>query len=323
MPTIVLTNCYSDEVLSLVNKFIPEGFNLVSLEDLSKASLLKTAPLADYFLVSGRLMIDKDVIENAHKLKMIQRTGVGLDCIDIFSLKNKNIPLYVNHGINARSVAEHTIMLILAVLRKITVTNRLTKQGKWVKNSHGLQTHSLNRMKVGLIGLGNIGIEVAKLLIPFGCEVIYYKRNPLKAQEEIALGVRAVGFNELIRESNIISLHCPLNDNTRYTLNQSVFEKMRSGSFIINTARGSLIDEKALAEHMRNGHIAGAGLDVFEEEPANQDNELFELDNVIVSAHVSGITKESYENLMINAIKNIVAFHHGDLKEIEDKRVIF
>src|SRR5690554_368753 len=172
MASILLTNHYTPSLLSIIEKEVPQGFSVISIEKPTKEEIIKKAIDADYFLVGGRIKIDRDVIESAPVLKMIQRTGVGMDAIDLEVLKEKEIPVYVNYGVNSRSVAEHTILLMLSVLRRLALVDSTLKSGIWKKHEMGIQNRELYGKTVGLIGLGHIGSYVAQMLMPFGVKTV-------------------------------------------------------------------------------------------------------------------------------------------------------
>lgn len=321
MSTILLTNKYSEKVLAVVRKELPEGFDFISLQNADKKELMRKAADADYFLASGRVSIDEEVIESATKLKMIQRTGVGTDTIDLKTLKEKNIPVYVNSGINSISVAEHTILLIFSVLRRLVRVDAGVKAGKWCKNDVGIECHSLSGKTVGIIGIGNIGKTVIKMLQPFGVTIVYYDPFRLSESEEKELNIQYCDFSALLKKVDILSLHCPLTSQTRGLMGKAEFASMRQGSFIINTARGALIDEAALIEALNSGHLRGAGLDVFSQEPINRDNPLLNLNNVILTPHVGGLTLEIFGKMIRDAFENIRLFELGRFDFIESKKL--
>jgi lactate dehydrogenase-like 2-hydroxyacid dehydrogenase len=321
MPVILLTNKYSDKVLAVVRNELPEGFEFISLQNTGKEELIQKATRADYFLASGRVPIDKEVIESAVKLKMIQRTGVGTDTIDLKTLKERGIPVYVNSGINSTSVAEHTVMLMLSVLRRLSMVDTEVKTGKWGKNDLGIECHSLNGKTVGIIGIGNIGKKVVKLLQPFGVTIGYYSRSRLTENEEKELNIHYYNLVDLFKKVDILSLHCPLTLQTKGFIGASEIASMRQGAIVINTARGQLIEETALIEALKSGHIRGAGLDVFSQEPPNKDNPLFNFNNVILTPHVGGLTLETFKKMMQDAFENIKMFDDGRFDLIENKKL--
>lgn len=321
MPSILLTNFYSECPLNIIKAELPPGFELLNLSKASREELISKAAKAHYLLVGGRIRIDRELLDKAVHLKMIQRTGVGLDSIDLELLKKRNIPLYLNPGINGRSVAEHTLMLILSVLRRLPVADSSLRSGNWLKHEIGVQSYNLFGKTVGLIGLGHIGFEVAKLLQPFGVKLQYYKRTRLATAEELAFNIEYRSFEELLKEVDILSLHCPLDTSTRNLIGSKQIASMKRGCFIINTSRGGLIDERALIEALNSGHVAGAGLDVYSVEPPAPHNDLMRLPNIVLTPHVAGLSLETFERMMREAFQNIKLFEERKLSLLEGKRV--
>ena len=321
MPKILLTNHYSPEPLELVKTLIPQEFELISLSRPDQNELIEKAFNADYFLAGGRVRINARLLDSAPKLRMIQRSGVGLDAIDLAELKIRGIPLYVNKGVNAQSVAEHTIMLMLGTLRRLNHLNTMTRSGRWVKHDLGIHCHSLYGQQVGLVGLGDIGTQVCEMLKGFGVRVVYYKRNRLAPAQERRLGATYVSLDELLKNSGVVSLHCSLNDETTAIIGQKQLASMRATSVLINTARGQLVDEDALIRALHEGMIAGAGLDVFAEEPLPKGHSLLKMNNVLITPHVSSITAQTFRSMMEAAFKNIELFHNGDYQIISECRV--
>lgn len=321
MPVILLTNHYGKRPYDIIRKAVPEGFTLKMLEKADRETFLQAAGQADYFLASGRLSIDREVLEKASRLKMIQRTGVGMDTLDLEALNEYGIPVYVNRGVNAASVAEHTIMLILSVLRRTAQVDAQLKQGIWIKQNNGLQNHELCGKTVGLIGMGHIGQKTAQMLAGFDVKLLYYNRTRKEKELEEQLHLTYAEFEEVLEKSDILVLQCALNAQTRGILGEKEFAKMKQGSMVINTARGPLIDEKALADALQSGKLMGAGLDVFEKEPPCEDNPFFNMKNVVLSPHIAGVTYEAFERMMRGAMQNIVLFEQGNLAEIEERRI--
>ena len=319
---ILLTNHYEGKPAEIIKSAVPDGFELEMLESVSQQELEGKVKEADYLLVSGRLKINRTVLGNAQNIKMIQRTGVGLDSIDLEYIRNHDSPFYVNKGVNAQSVAEHTILLMLASLRNLMEINENTKRGIWKKQAQGVCTHELCGKTVGLIGLGAIGRKVAGMLKAFGAEVLYNDVSKMKQEDENTLGIKFSTREEIIEKSDIISLHCPLTDDTRHMINDRAVNKMKNGVILINTARGGLIDEAALINGIKNGKIAGAGIDVYEKEPVD-NSEVLNLQNVITTPHIGGVTYDSFYQMMYQAMRNIEMFDKGQLQEIEQSRYKF
>ena len=319
---ILLTNHYEGKPAEIIKSAVPDGFELEMLESVSQQELEGKVKEADYLLVSGRLKINRTVLENATNIKMIQRTGVGLDSIDLEYIRNHDVPFYVNKGVNAQSVAEHTILLMLASLRNLVEINENTKRGIWKKQAQGVCTHELCGKTVGLIGMGAIGRKVAGMLKAFGAEVLYNDVSKMKQEDENTLGIKFSTREEIIEKSDVISLHCPLTDDTRHMINDRTVNKMKNGVILINTARGGLIDEAALINGIKNGKIAGAGIDVYEKEPVD-NSEVLNLQNVITTPHIGGVTYDSFYQMMYQAMRNIEMFDKGQLQEIEQSRYKF
>ena len=315
MRTILLTNHYAEQPRQIVSECVPEGFRLLMLDEVTQEDLIRKIPEADYLLCSGRIRIGIEELDAAKKLRMIQRTGVGLDSLDLALLRERNIPLYVNQGVNADSVAEHTILLILGCLRRLPVIQRNLQNGIWKKQEQGVRTYELRGKKVGLIGMGNISRRVAKILNAFGAEILYYDVRRLSPEDEAALSLRYCALPELFANADILSLHCPLTEQTRHTVNAETIAMMRDGAVIVNTARGGLVDTKALCEALKSGKIAFAGLDVYETEPLN-DPVLRALDRIILTPHISGVTYDSFARMMRMAMQNIRMYDQGELAAI-------
>jgi D-3-phosphoglycerate dehydrogenase len=322
MRKILLTNKYSGTPLKIIKDNIPDGFELVMLENISEDSLEKQISSADYLLVSGRIKITNEILTIATNLKMIQRTGVGLDSLDLEAIRKKQLPLYVNQGVNSQSVAEHTLLLMLASLRRLPVIDANTKNGVWKKQEQGTTTHELSGKTVGIIGMGNIGQRVAKLVSAFGAKILYSNIKRMPEEFEKSYNMRFVGREELFKASDIITLHCALTDETRGMINAEAIASMKDGVIIVNTARGPVVDADALAESLISGKVAFAALDVHEKEPIPEKYPLKGIKNVILTPHVAGITYESFNGMMHDAMRNIEHFENGDLEGISQYRYL-
>ena len=321
MPTVLLTNSYAPPLQALIRSLAPAEFDLVLMEKAEQAELLKKIPEVDYLLVGGRLPIGRDLLESATRLRMVQRSGVGLDSIDLDELKARHIPLYVNPGVNAHSVAEHTVMLVLAVLRRLPAVHATLKNGQWIKHELGIRNRDLRGRKLGLIGLGHIGLAVAQLLQPFGVDLAYYKPSRLDSSAEDELNLRYLPLDDLLGWSEIVSLHCPLNAATLGMLDARRLALLPPGAALVNTARGALIDESALVEALQEGRLGGAALDVYAQEPLPADSPLRTLENVVLTPHIGGITHDAFTAMMNQAFSNILAFDEGKLDVIAKSRV--
>lgn len=323
MPKILHTARYTGLPLEILQKACPDGFVVKTLDELSYQQLVKEAADADYFLVSGRLPIDKTVLDAAKNLKMIQRTGVGTDMLDKEEIKKRGIPVYVNAGVNSRSVAEHTIMLILATLKRLPQINEQVHKGIWKKQVSGVSTSELFGKTVGIVGMGHVGQLVAAMLRPFGAQVIYTDVVRRSEAEEAELGIYYCdSFMELLPQVDILTLHCPMVTENLEALNAKTIGIMKQGAIIINTARGKLIDPDALYDAIISGHIKAAGIDTHYEEPIKEGYKLAQLDNVILTPHIGGLSYEAFHQMMHDAMVNIKAYEEGKTELIKNKRLI-
>ena len=279
-------------------------------------------PGADYILAGGRTRITGELLATARNLKMIQRTGVGLDSLDMEAIRRLEIPLYVNEGVNSESVAEHSLLLILACLRRLPPIAANTKAGVWNKQAQGVRTHELRGKTIGLIGMGHVARRLVEMLRPFDVRILYHDvvRQPEAFEREH--GVEYVPQDEVFARSDIVSLHCPMTEQTRRLVNRERLAMMKDGAILVNTARGPLIDAQALAEALESGKLGFAGIDVHETEPLAADYPLKAVENVILTPHVAGITAESFRTMMHNAMQNIRAFEAGRLEEIASHRYL-
>lgn len=323
MPKILHTARYTGAPWEILKSVVPDGFTVETLEELSYECLLRQAVDADYLLVSGRLPIDEGVLSAAKHLRMIQRTGVGTEMLDVDAIKRHEIPVYVNAGVNARSVAEHTLTLILCCLKNIPLIDKNVKNGIWKKQQTGVTCNELYGKKVGLVGMGAIGRQVARYLNAFGAEVLYTDvfRSSSEIEQQLSL-LYVPSFLELLPQVDIISFHCPLTPENKDMLNAEAIAQMKNGAMIVNTARGKLIETNALYEALLNGRIRSAALDVHYEEPLPQQYALAQLDSVILTPHIAGLTYEAFQSMMLGAIDNIEAFEKGEFEKINNKQLL-
>src|ERR1700724_1543990 len=246
---------------------------------------------ADALIVRSAVQVDADLLEHARKLRVIGRAGVGVDNIDLDAATRKGIAVMNTPGANAIAVAEHALALMLAMARHISRANELMHAGKWEKKS--LQGTELRGKTLGIVGLGRVGMEVARRARAFGMEVIAH--DPFVA---IAVakdqGITIAKLEEVYAASDYLTLHVGLTPQTTGMINAESLKKMKRGMRLVNCARGELVDEAALAHALKQGHVAGAALDVFVEEPL-KNSPLTELDNVILTPHIGGSTHEAQE----------------------------
>jgi D-3-phosphoglycerate dehydrogenase len=253
-------------------------------------------------LILGTDKLDAKVLERAPRLKVISRFGVGLDNLDLDAIKARGVRVTYTPGSNATSVAELAIALILSLARWLPWHALRVQQGNWVRRL-GLE---LQGKVLGLIGLGRIGREVAKRARALGMEVLYHDVRPLASDEEKYLGVQRVSWMELLASSDFLSLHVPLTPETREIIGRDTLARMKRGAFLVNTARGELVDERALYEALVHGHLAGAASDVSSREPRGA-SPLLQLENFILTPHIGAYTREAVVNTGLMAVENLIA----------------
>jgi D-3-phosphoglycerate dehydrogenase / 2-oxoglutarate reductase len=255
--------------------------------------------------------VTRAMIDGAPRLRLIQKLGAGVDRIDLEACRERGIAVAKLAGSNAAPVAEHAIMLMLAALRQLPSSDRRMKAGEWFKEEARRFQRELRGKRVGLIGLGHIGRRVAARLGGFEAEVVYFDIRRPDPEIEERLGVTLVDLDELVRTADIVSLHVPLTEDTRQLLDEARIRAMKPGAIVVNCARGGLIDERALAEALREGRLAGAALDTFANEPL-PDASLVRLPNVICTPHSAGATSDNFPQVARRAVQNARAYLAGD-----------
>jgi len=282
----------------------PACFELV-VADPGTPEFIQAAGDAEYYLGLARRM-GGEFFRSAPNLKLVQLLSAGYDHVDVEAARKAKVPVSNNGGANALAVAEHTIMLILAVLKRVVQFHNSVAAGHWrVGNPADVRVYEMANRTLGIVGLGNIGKKVARRARAFETKVQYYDIRRLSEADEDALGVRFVLFDELLRTSDILSLHVPLDDSTRNLIGARELGLMKREAIVVNTCRGPVIDETALYEALKANRLAGAGLDVMVEEPPRPDHPLFALPSVTLTPHSAGPTWENWTARFRNGFDNI------------------
>jgi phosphoglycerate dehydrogenase-like enzyme len=291
-------------VTDIARALTPPGFELVAA-DFGTPEFYAAAADAEYFLGLARTM-GTEFFRSAPKLKLVQLLSAGYDRVDIEAARKAGVPVANNGGANAIAVAEHTILLMLAVLKQLVRFHLDVVAGRWrPPASSESPVYELSGRTVGIVGLGNIGKKVARRAAAFDARVQYYDIVRLSAAEEDALGVRFVLLSELLRTSDIVSLHVPLTDATRRMIGARELGLMKPGAILVNTCRGPVVDEEALYQALKERRLAGAGLDVLVDEPPPKDHPLFSLPSVTLTPHSAGPTWENWTARFRNGFDNI------------------
>ncbi|MDR2077296.1 MAG: hypothetical protein LBP61_10285 [Desulfovibrio sp.] len=298
----------SEPMEELAIKSFPDTLQLKFLypKNGQKGSLTEA-----HYILDTHAQVTKDTIDASPNLKMIQRTGVGYDNVDVEYAASKNIPVSVTLGTNASSVAELVVLYMLTLFRNIIILDRQSKEGIWDNWKYRHKSFELFGKTVGIIGGGFIGREVMKRLKPFGVSLVYHDVNRLSPQLEEELGVEYREKNALLVLSDVVSLHVPWSENNRWLIGTDELALMKKTAILINTSRGPVVNQNALVDAIRRGSIAGAGLDVFDPEPFHKDSDILKFDNIITTPHVGAATKDNFSRAYVFCAKNILNMEQG------------
>jgi D-3-phosphoglycerate dehydrogenase len=294
MIKILVSDPLSEEGLKILSDV--KEFQVDVKTDLKPEALKSIIKDYDALIVRSATKVTKDIINSADKLKVIGRAGVGLDNVELDAATQKGIIVMNTPGGNTISTAEHTMSMILALSRNIPQAYASMKQGEW-KRSKFMGVELYDKV-MGIVGFGRIGRAVAVRARSFGMKILAY--DPYLSREVAqAQGAEVVELKELFKKSEYITVHTPLSEETRHMVSAKEFAMMKKGVYIINCARGGIIDEQALINAIKEGKVAGAAIDVFEKEPLAVDSELLKLGNVITTPHLGASTEEAQVNVAI------------------------
>jgi phosphoglycerate dehydrogenase-like enzyme len=257
-------------------------------------------------VVAGAEHYTASTLDQLPQLRVIARNGVGYDRVDVAAATARGIAVTITPTANHEAVAEHALALLLAVSKHIVVGDRATRAGQWPRDL----IEPIRGKTIGLLGLGRIGRSMAVRAAALGMTVIAHDAFAAEAFAH-KHGIEMVDFETLVRRCDVLSVHCPINEETRGIVNRDAFEKMKSTSILINTARGPIVNEGDLIEALREGAIQGAGLDVFEVEPPAHDNPLFAMDNVVLTPHAAGADALAMRDMAIEAANCVVQLYRG------------
>ena len=301
----------SSEVATIAREMAPAGFELV-LAQPGTSEFEAALGQVEYMVCYPNVPMHDSFYRAAPRLKIVQLLSAGYDAVDLEAARRAKVPVANNGGANAISVAEHALMLMLTVSRKVVWQHSNVAGGRWRGNGPAPRMYELHDKTLGIVGLGTIGKKVARLARAFGMRVQYYDIVRLTEDQEDALGVRFRLLRELVRTSDVVSLHVPLNASTRHLIGAGVLALMKPSAILVNTSRGPVVDEAALTRTLGEGKIFGAGLDVFDREPTPPDNPLLKLDNVVLTAHFAGPTWDNHVARFRNAFDNVQRMARGE-----------
>lgn len=297
----------------------PEGIELLKrncvVVELPPGSderdLLYHAGEVDALITRGWIRITSEFMEAAHRLKVVAVHGVGTDHVDLDAAAELGIMVFNTPTALTESVAEMTVALLLALLRRVEIADRAVRAGEWNRKYSDLIGVELMGKTVGIVGLGRIGTAVARRLRCFGVKLQYH--DVIERMEvEAELGIRRVGFEELLSTSDIVTLHVPLTPQTHRMVSKREFNLMKDGVYLVNLARGKALDEEALMEALESGKVAGAALDVFEEEPPRRDSPLLSCEKVLLTPHIGASTREAMRRMAIQSAEGVLRALGGD-----------
>jgi len=279
-----------------IQKLEGAGFKVDVKPTITSDELKKTVSNYDALIVRSRTKVTKEILEVGKQLKLVGRAGAGLDNIDLEAAEKKGIKVLNTPEAPAEAVAELTMGLILALARSIPSADRAMKEGKWTKKD--LMGWELKGKILGTIGLGNIGEQVAKLARAFDVKILITKRTPPAPALLKELEAEFVPLHELLKQSDIVTIHVPYTSQTHHMIGEKEFQLMKKGSYLINTSRGAIVDEKALLKALQSQRLGGVALDVYEVEPPTNWT-LMQLPNVVCTPHIGAQTEEAQKTASV------------------------
>lgn len=295
-----------------VSKYKKENQKVIYWQELGEQEKEAYLKEAEYFIVAT-YPITRELLDQSTNVKMIQRAGIGVDTIDLEAAKEKGIYVSNTPGVNAVSVADMTIGLILSLYRKIPFMDRVTKEGKWLMWDYRPEMYEMNGKVHAILGMGNVGKEVAKRSKAFNTQILYYDALRLSPEAEEEHGVTYMDFPDILKEADMVSIHVPLLPETRNWIGEKELAMMKPTAILINVARGQIVDEEAVAKALKSGKLLGAAFDTFAVEPPEKDNPLKECLNAILTPHIAGGTRDVLKSSIARSFENIERMEAGEL----------
>jgi phosphoglycerate dehydrogenase-like enzyme len=307
MRNVLYLSHATPEVYAIIRGAVPSGYELLTLEQDNDGERRSKIARCEVVIVAAT-PLRKPLIDCATKLELVHHQGVGWqDTTDHAVLRERRIPLAFTPEGTTVGVAEHTVLLILAALKRLPYADAELRQGRFHINALRPVSRELAGMTVGYVGMGRIARAVAERLAPFGTRGIFF--DPQVSSRE---GLERKSFAEVLEQSDILTLHVPLTPETRRLIDRESLARMKRGAYLINTARGGLVDEQALFEMLQANHLAGAALDVFEEEPVRAGHPLARLPNVVLTPHIAVGTRDALATKMRTIFANVERFYRGE-----------
>lgn len=314
---VALLDPYDDALQQVLRREMPDGWRLAAAGSYDDTEQIGAARDADVVL-AGWAAVPARVIASSDRLRIVQKLGIGTDRVDVACCRERGIAVARLAGVNAATVAEHVILLILAALRRLPESDRRMRRGEWFKEEARAFQRELRGRTVGLVGLGHVGRAVAQRLQGFEVRVVYtdvVRGDPALERE---LGIAFVALDDLVAVADVVSLHVPLTGATRHLFDARRIAAMKPGAVLVNCARGGLVDEVALGAALRGGHLLAAGLDTFEREPLGNTG-ILASDNVIVTPHCAGATADNFGHVARRAVANVRGYLASGMLPEEDR----
>ncbi len=290
--------------------------------------LLEKARVSDALVTLLTDRIDRELLDNAPNLRIISQYAVGYDNIDVEYATKKGVYVTNTPGVLTDSTADLTMAILLAISRRVVEADNFVREGEWESRGTGwhplmLLGRELKGKTLGIIGMGRIGRAVARRALGFGMKIIYYDVNRLPDELEKELQATYVALEELLSRSDFVSIHAPLTKSTYHLIGERELRLMKKTAYLVNTARGAIIDTDALVKALKEGWIAGAALDVFEQEPLPSSHKLIRLKNVVLTPHIGSATIEARTAMALKVYENLAAFLRGEVPpDIVNREVV-
>jgi phosphoglycerate dehydrogenase-like enzyme len=314
MTKVLVAEPFPPALVGRLRAMLPVDVDVEVVATLRDEDFARAAADAD-IVVCARRPVDGRLLRLAPKVRLIHQLGIGYDNLDVDAIAAAGIAAAYNPGFNSISVAEHTIMLMLVLLRRFPAADAVTRAGRFPTmefiEDHQARMAELGTLTVGLVGLGTIGEAVAERLAGFGCRLVYAARHRHGEGVEARLALQYLSFAEVLASCDLLSLHVPLNPETRHLVGDTELASMGPGSYLVNTSRGQVVDGAALRRAIGSGHLAGAAIDVLEDE-LSAANPFAGLPNVIVTPHVAGTSRTSLPRALEMTAANIGRFRGGE-----------
>jgi D-3-phosphoglycerate dehydrogenase / 2-oxoglutarate reductase len=306
---VALLDQYHPDIYAAIKCALPKEWTACFAKSRALADQIAAVAVADLLFVMAA-PVTAEILSASARLRLIQKLGAGVDRIDRKACAEKGIAVARLAGVNSIPVAEHTLLLILAALRRLPLMDRRTRAGEWLKEEARGVSRQLHGKQIGLVGLGAVGKALVKLLAGFDIKIVYYDPVVASAELERQIPIQYMPLEELLATSDIVSLHLPLLPETTGLISEQRIARMKLGAVLINCARGGLVDEVALARALVEKRLFAAGLDAFAQEPPI-DSPLLALDETVVTPHMAGATIDNFVFVIERAVRNASQYLTG------------